>query len=545
MFYEVNINGQPLGRMERADIERRAAAWKSAGAQVEILDPVLHLNVSLAAFLARPPQTVPSPPPGLIDQFDSNIPQGHYEVRVNGQLIGTLSAPDILRRAHIWSNASVEISSPVTGALAFDAWRQRIAARFEPLLWPASGDARCYSIRIRGQRSPKRATRSEIEWHAANGILDPGVEIVDDQGASAPLSDFLNGNFPARQSAPTPSPGFASSSSPGQWPVYQAPKPVIQPFGPGPYYVRVGASTLGPLDRDDIERRAAHWPSGIVQVAESAAGPFVPLVDFLRMLRPAAVQVAAQVYVPYAAQYPGQPPAAIQAQGKPFHPGGHGFIGYCQSILNRAFPAGAARRNKILYFTAGAVALCVVVALFFAFVHKDAAAKMQAARDALQNGEFEAAAKQLDGIDLPEAKFDLACLYKNGLGVLQDSQKAVKLMTDAANSGAPLAQTMLGLWYANGDGVTTDPSQAVIWYQKAAPKDSNATVLLAMSYMTGTGVEESPAKAYEWFTVAEKQGNSYATEQKKEMSVLLDEQERDAAEHAAKADYAAFPGGGK
>lgn len=228
------------------------------------------------------------------------------------------------------------------------------------------------------------------------------------------------------------------------------------------------------------------------------------------------------------------------------------FIGYCQSALNAALcvAAGAEHSDaeRGFYLMGGGAMTAVAAALlvFFAFVHKDADAQMQVARDTLQNGDFDVAAKQLASIDLPEAKFDLACLYKNGLGVTQDTQQAVKLMTDASDAGSPLAQTMLGLWYANGDGVTADPAKAAQLYKQAAAKDPNATVLLAMAYATGSGVEESPVKAYEWYTVAEKQGNSYAAEQKQEMSVLLDDQERFNAEQAAQSDYAGFTqGGGK
>jgi TPR repeat protein len=528
MQYQVIINGQPLGQMDRADIERRAAAWKNSGAQIEILDPVSQSRATLADFLARPPQTVPPAPAGLIDQFDSSIPQGHFEVRVNGQLIGALPAPDILRRAQIWSNSAVEISSPVTGALSLDAWRRRIATRFDPLLWPASGDSHDYSIRVRGRTAPKRATRSEIEWQSANGLLDPAAEVADDQGASTPLAIFLAGNSPVRQPPPPPSPNPAPGPTPVPPPRPFSP-PAVAPFGPGPYYVRVGASTLGPLDRDDIERRAAHWPAGAVQVAESAAGPYVPLPDFLRMPRPAASSGAAQAAKSGAAQA-GQPSAAQAGQsGAAFRP----------APTPHPFPVAAARSRKNLVNTiAGIAALVALLILGYYLYPRLFTPKtdvlLERAQQALNSGDFSSAARLLEKAGTPDAKVQLATLYKNGLGVSQDNQKAVSLLTDAANAGSPLAQNMLGLWYANGDGVPADPTAAISWYRKAAQQGNpDAASLLALAYAGGDGVQQDPAQAYEWFIVAAHEGSSYAASQRDLLGQALDDSQRSQAESDA------------
>ncbi len=173
---------------------------------------------------------------------------------------------------------------------------------------------------------------------------------------------------------------------------------------------------------------------------------------------------------------------------------------------------------------------------------------MREAQHSLENGDFESAAKELAGINTPEAKYDLAFLYKNGLGVNQDTLRSVTLMSEAAHAGYPLAETTMGLWYANGDGVVAVPEQAMEWYGKAAAQgDSNASALVAMAYATGTGEPEDMARAYEWFTVAEMQGNSYARGQQQQLAAILTDDERASAENDARILLIKFQnqGGGK
>lgn len=223
------------------------------------------------------------------------------------------------------------------------------------------------------------------------------------------------------------------------------------------------------------------------------------------------------------------------------------YMGYCQSAVRqlerKLAGASCSDAEPIRYFlgsgvVSGLAALVLATLLFF--VGSDAA-RMKAAQTALNTGDFDLAVAKLNGLTAPKAKFDLAFLYKNGLGVEQDPQKAVDLMTEAAKADYPLAQTTLGLWYANGDGVPADPVAAVVWYGRAAAQgDSNASALIAMAFATGAGEPEDPEKAYEWFSVAEMQGNSYAREQQQQLSVILTDDERSQAELDAKSDYVKF-----
>ena len=72
------------------------------------------------------------------------------------------------------------------------------------------------------------------------------------------------------------------------------------------------------------------------------------------------------------------------------------------------------------------------------------------------------------------AQFNLALMYANGRGVLQDDKEAVKWYTKAAEQGDADAQFNLGLGYATGEGVLQDNVYAHMWGNIAS---SNGTEL--------------------------------------------------------------------
>ena len=67
-----------------------------------------------------------------------------------------------------------------------------------------------------------------------------------------------------------------------------------------------------------------------------------------------------------------------------------------------------------------------------------------------------------------EAQNLLGLCYANGNGVEQSYTEAVKWYTKAAEQGYAEAQCNLGNCYYNGEGVTKDKTEAVKWYKKAA-----------------------------------------------------------------------------
>ena len=84
-----------------------------------------------------------------------------------------------------------------------------------------------------------------------------------------------------------------------------------------------------------------------------------------------------------------------------------------------------------------------------------------------------------------------------------DWKTAFKEWQPLADQGNASAQTLLGLMYANGEGVLKDDKQAVKWYQKAADQgDADAQYNLGWAYASGEGVLKDLSKAKYWIKKA-------------------------------------------
>ena len=66
------------------------------------------------------------------------------------------------------------------------------------------------------------------------------------------------------------------------------------------------------------------------------------------------------------------------------------------------------------------------------------------------------------------AQFNLAYMYRAGLGVSRDYAEAMRWYRKAADQGYSDAQFNIGVMYANGDGVSRDYTEAMRWFRKAA-----------------------------------------------------------------------------
>ena len=92
----------------------------------------------------------------------------------------------------------------------------------------------------------------------------------------------------------------------------------------------------------------------------------------------------------------------------------------------------------------------------------------------------------------PEAMERLAFYYENGLGVLENSDKAFELHAKAANAGSVAAMESLGGIY----GKREQHHESFRWYEKAAKGGSMfAMFRLGVSYQKGWGVAPDPQKA--------------------------------------------------
>ncbi len=113
-----------------------------------------------------------------------------------------------------------------------------------------------------------------------------------------------------------------------------------------------------------------------------------------------------------------------------------------------------------------------------------------AAAVAAQSTEIEKlrlAAEQGDAV----AQSTLGVMYANGQGVPQDYQEAVRWGRRAAEQGNADAQIFLGGMYWIGQGVPQDCQEGVQWFGRAAEQgDARAQMLLGGMYYKGSGSED-------------------------------------------------------
>lgn len=129
------------------------------------------------------------------------------------------------------------------------------------------------------------------------------------------------------------------------------------------------------------------------------------------------------------------------------------------------------------------------------------------------------------------AQFNLGKFYFNGYGVTKDYAEAVKwlhLATEQghveakemlpiaglhlnAQNGDAKAQSLLGMLYESGEGVTKDIAKAVSLYQKAAEQGyAEAQYNLGRCYEKGLGVESDLVEAIKMYLKAAEQGHKDA-----------------------------------
>ena len=113
----------------------------------------------------------------------------------------------------------------------------------------------------------------------------------------------------------------------------------------------------------------------------------------------------------------------------------------------------------------------------------------------------------------PEAAYQLAMIYKEGRGVLENAIESAKWFRVAAEKNHAEAQFHLGLAYKAGRGTLQNFSEAVKWFEKAAMQDNaNGQYNLGLMYRTGQGIPLDNTKAYFWFNLAAAKAHPRAAE---------------------------------
>ncbi len=72
----------------------------------------------------------------------------------------------------------------------------------------------------------------------------------------------------------------------------------------------------------------------------------------------------------------------------------------------------------------------------------------------------------------PAGQFNLAQLYRQGIGIAADFSLARYWYAEAAAQGHAHAQYNLGVMYERGDGTEPDLVEAKAWYRRAAAQDA-------------------------------------------------------------------------
>jgi len=106
-----------------------------------------------------------------------------------------------------------------------------------------------------------------------------------------------------------------------------------------------------------------------------------------------------------------------------------------------------------------------------------------------------------------EAQYNLAMLYKDGKGVLENKQTAAEWFRKSADAGLSEAEFQLGRAYDKGEGVAQSNEYAVLWYRKSAEHGNPwAQANLGVMYAEGQGIKQDLVLAYVWFNLAASQG---------------------------------------
>ena len=105
------------------------------------------------------------------------------------------------------------------------------------------------------------------------------------------------------------------------------------------------------------------------------------------------------------------------------------------------------------------------------------------------------------------AELLLGLRYAEGNGVEANETEAAKWFESAAQKGVAIAQYRLGTLYEKGLGVTADPKLAADWYAKAAELGNvRAMHNLAVAFANGNGREANYTEAARWFRAAAERG---------------------------------------
>jgi TPR repeat protein len=111
----------------------------------------------------------------------------------------------------------------------------------------------------------------------------------------------------------------------------------------------------------------------------------------------------------------------------------------------------------------------------------------------------------------PVAQYIVGTWYASGKGVPLNHEVAVRWFRRSAEHGYAVAESRLGLCYSLGLGVVRNYTEAARWFRRAADQgNATAQYNLGNSYYFGRGVPRDGAEAMKWYRLAAGQGSQTA-----------------------------------
>src|SRR5882724_9959937 len=382
-------------------------------------------------------------------------------------------------------NESEDASSTMTTDMLGDPGRaDNMAEHFASLLYRV----------VAGRNCPVAASLSSQAYVAIPGLSEQSNRIlamiisrqVEDSSCGKVLREILNAEGIVPRVAGHSSAGF--TPRPGSSTVSPlTPLPVI-PVGRAPAAPPRPATSLG--------KRAKR--NGLVAIGTAVAFIlFVGLSLFVGRRQPLVQKTKGT-----------QPTtAAISSAGQKDYNSAIEYIGGLNKVqINQPKALELLQRAAVAHHFPEAEA-CLAAWTMFGLngARKDSAKASALAQQSLSDGLETAAGARAT------AQYELASLYRQGLGVEKDVSKAAQWYQKAANQGLAAAQNNLGVLYQNGNGVEKDLTKAAELYRKAADQGfAGAQNNLGISYQNGNGVEKDLTKAAELCQKAADQGEARA-----------------------------------
>lgn len=156
--------------------------------------------------------------------------------------------------------------------------------------------------------------------------------------------------------------------------------------------------------------------------------------------------------------------------------------------------------------------LLITLVLFLLLI-PSAFAGFQEALEAHRKGDYAIAIREIKPLAEQgdaSAQHILGIMYANGEGVSKDYEEAVKWYRKAAAQGDTNAQVNLAAMYFNGYGVPKNQQEALQWYRKAAEQgNAEAQAIVGHAYFNGIGVQQDPKEASKWYKKADEQRETF------------------------------------